>query len=232
MIFPVIVALVALSFSSLLLYQFIQRRRVYHLVWGLSLLMGALAAFSFILFLLSGRDALFFCFYYIFGGLLMAPSLGMGTLYLLAPSRWAHALSLGAGIVSVIGVILLLSAPVDLVLLHGSNVEAGTGIITGPGIGIVAVLNTLGAVAVIGGACYSAWSLLAKGGPSNLVAANVLIASGTIVASLAGALARLTREGSSFWFLLAVGFILLFAGYLFTLQGRGHKERSQMQRQP
>jgi len=64
---------------------------------------------------------------------------------------------------------------------------------------------------------YSAYRLMRRQGPVQLLAANVLIATGTILASLAGALARTTGNGSAFWAMLAAGFVVLFAGFLLTL---------------
>jgi hypothetical protein len=216
MFYPIVVALVALAFSSLLLRQFLLRRRPYQLVWCIAMTMGCLAAIFFVLFLGENRNELFFRLYYLFGALLMAPYLGLGTVFLLAPVKAARIVALTLIAASVIGTVLLLTATVDTHALQGSNVEAGTKVISGPAIVFIAVMNTFGAIAVVGGALFSAWRLRRKQGPAHLLAANALIATGTILASLAGALARLSGNGAAFWALLSLGFAVLFSGFLLT----------------
>jgi hypothetical protein len=208
-----------------LLSQYLKRRRLYQLVWTISLVLGALAGLFFLLFLAEDREATYFRLYYIAGALLMAAYLGRGSIYLHAPRRWANATAAVLVLASVAGAVLILAAPIDGAALHAGNVEAGTHIISGPSVIFIAVLNTFGAAAVIGGAVYSAWKLIRGRGPGRLVAANVLIAAGTILASLAGALARITGNGSAFWALLAAGFVVLFGGFLLTTQWALEAER-------
>jgi hypothetical protein len=216
-ILPLVVTIVAFLFAAILLRQFARRGRPYQLVWTIALSMGGLAALFFVLFLDNGRNEAFFRLYYIFGGLLMAAYLGLGSIYLLAPRRLANLAATIVMLLSVAGIVLLLTAHVDHAVLRGSNVEAGSNAVSGASVAFIVVLNTFGAVAVIGGALYSAYRLLRRQGPVQLLAANVLIAAGTILASLAGALARTTGNGSAFWAMLAAGFVVLFAGFLLTL---------------
>lgn len=216
MLYPIVVTLVACAFASILFRQYRERRRMYQLVWTASLLMGGLAGLSFVLFLETDRSAFFFKAYYLFGALLMAAYLGLGSVYLLAPRRMAHMVAAALVVLSLVGALFLVSASVNTADLHASNVEAGTKLVNGPAVVFIALLNTFGAIAVIGGACYSAWRLWKRQGPARLLVANVLIATGTILASLAGTLARVTGNGSFFWALLAVGFVVLFAGFLVT----------------
>lgn len=80
-------------------------------------------------------------------------------------------------------------------------------------------------MAVIGGACFSGWRLYRRQGPAHLLLANALIATGTLLASLAGTLARLTSNSGWFWVLLASGFVVLFAGFLVTAARAGNRGR-------
>jgi hypothetical protein len=216
MLLPALVALVALLFAGSLARIYVSRRRPYQLVWILSLLLGALAGITFVLFLATDRNAGFFLVYYATGGLLMAAYLGLGSVYLFAPRRVAHATAGVIVALSVVGLGFLLSAPIHTTALHAANVEAGTKIVTGPSIAFIAILNTFGAAAVIGGAMYSAWRLYNRQGPARLLVANALIAAGTILAALAGTLARVASDGTYFWALLLVGFVVLFVGFNLT----------------
>ncbi|HEX6510082.1 MAG TPA: hypothetical protein VF221_20835 [Chloroflexota bacterium] len=220
MFLPLVVTIVAFAFAAVLIKQFRERRRPYQLVWSAALLMGGLAGLAFVLFLGQGRNEVFFKAYYIFGALLMAAYLGLGEIYLLASRRIADMVAGALLVLSVVGLLLVAFAPVDTAVLHGSNVEGGTKAISGPAIIFIAVLNTFGAVAVIGGACYSALRVWKRHSPLRFLASNVLIATGTVLASLAGTLARVTSSGGSFWALLAAGFVVLFAGFLLTTAWR------------
>jgi hypothetical protein len=216
MLYPMVVTMVAACFAGILYSQYVQRRKVYQLVWAISLTMGALAGLFFVLFLQYHRNITFFRLYYVFGALLMAAYLGLGSIFLLAPRPVARLVALPVVLVSVVGLALVLTVPVNRVGLLASNVEAGSNLISGPAIIFIALLNAFGAVAVIGGAMYSAWRVWRHSGPPNIFIANVLIAAGTLAASVAGSLARVTGSGSAFWGLLALGFVVLFAGFLLT----------------
>lgn len=220
MAYPLVVTIVAFCFAAVLLRQYVQRQRPHALVWTAALSMGGLAGLAFVLFLADGRSVFFFKLYYVCGALLMAAYLGLGSLYLLAPRKVAHVTAVVLILLSAIGIVVVVTTHVDTAALQGANVEAGTKAIGGPAVAFVAVLNSFGALAVIGGACYSAWRLWKRQGPMRLLAANILIATGTILASLAGTLARVTGNGSAFWLLLAAGFIVLFGGFLLTLLSR------------
>lgn len=232
MIYPLIVLAVALVFAVILFRQYLSRRRHYQLVWTFSLALGALAALFFILFLATDRNETYFKLYYICGGLLMAAYLGLGEIYLLAPRRWANGTAIAVVLLSLLGLALILGASASSAALHASNVEAGTHIISGPSVAVIAVLNSFGALAVIGGALWSAWNVWRRSGPVRFLASNALIASGTILASLAGTLARLTGNGGAFWALLAVGFVVLFAGFILTTRGPARKPVASPQRVP
>lgn len=216
MIYPLIVTVVAFAFALILLRQYIARRRMYQLVWTVSLCLGGIAGLAFLLFLADGRNEAFFKLYYIAGALLMAAYLGLGAVYLHLPRRVADITALALLAFSLEGTVLIVTSPISRAALHASNIEAGTSLVGGQAVGFIALLNTFGAVAVVAGAIYSAWRLWRGQGPVRLFAANVLIAAGTILASLAGSLARLTGNGSYFWLLLALGFVVLFAGFLLT----------------
>jgi hypothetical protein len=214
---PAIVAVVAAAFSAILLYQFNRRRKPYQLVWSMSFALGAVAAISFVVFLGSNRAGAAFRLYYIAGALLMAPSLGLGTIYLLANRQVASVAASVLAVPCIWGTGMLLTTPLSYSALHAQNVEAGTGIVSGPVVALIAVLNSFGGIAVVSGAAFSAWRVLRGHGPRRLLAANLLIAAGTLLASLSGGLARATGQGEFFWSILAAGFLVLFGGFTLTL---------------
>ena len=188
-IYPLIVAVVSLAFGVIVLSQWMARRRPQQLIWGIALLMAAY--------------------------------LGMGSLYLALSKRVADLILAALVIVSAFGVALVLVAPVDVVALHRlqHTSGAGTGVLK-PGpwlLWLIAVLNSFGAAAVIGVALYSAYKVLRRQAPVRFAVANVTIAIGTGIVTYAGTAARLGSP-NDFWILMAVGWVVIFAGFLLTLK--------------
>ena len=122
MLYPAVVTAVAFSFAAVVVYQYRQRGRPYQLVWAFSLTLGGLAGLCFVLFLASDHNPVFFRLYYACGALLMAAYLGLGSVYLLAPRRVAHATAIVVVCLSVAGLVFLLTTPVDSAALHRSNI--------------------------------------------------------------------------------------------------------------
>ncbi len=119
--------------------------------------LGGTASASFLLFLIDNRVVLFFKVYCIAGTLLMAACLGLGSEDLLAPRRIAYVCASLVSLAGAVGVFFVLTASIDSSRLRAAYVEAGTALISGTSVAFVAILNTFGAAARIGGALYSAW---------------------------------------------------------------------------
>jgi urea transporter len=92
------------------------------------------------------------------------------------------------------------------------------------------ILNTLGVVAVGGVAIYSGWKLVRRQSQvaglhtANLLRANVLILAGAILNGTAGSFARFLGLQSTFWLIMAVGWIVFFIGVLLTSRRTRSKE--------
>ena len=216
-VFPLVVAVIALIFGGTVLGQWSQRRRRQQLLWGLSLLMAAAAALAYVGFLNTGSELLFRV-YYIFGALLNAAYLGMGSLYLVLSRRVGDLVLSVLAILSAIGVALILVAPVDLAKLHELQLHSGpgTGVIK-PGLWLALFIphNIFGAVTVAAVAFYSAYKVGQRQAPRRFALANITIALGVLVVSQAGSSARLGSP-NLFWVTTAAGFVVIFAGFLLT----------------
>ncbi len=119
-----------------------------------------------------------------------------------------------------------------------SNVAGtpGTGVLEpGAWLPILIILNTLGVVALVGVAIYSGWQLWrSRAGKSdtragNLLLENVLILTGALFNAAAGTLARAFGLSSSFWLIMALGWIIFYLGVLFT--GKRRRTASEAQSQ-
>jgi hypothetical protein len=123
-------------------------------------------------------------------------------------------------ILSVLVAVLIFTSGLDRQHLANVAGTPGAGILqSGAAITILVILNTLGLLAVAGVAAYSGWKLLRRqasmGGLriQRVVWANGCILIGAVLNGTAGSLAFL-RIQSTFWFIMALGWIVLFAGVL------------------
>jgi hypothetical protein len=215
--YPLFVAVISLAFAVMVLRQWQSRHRPHQLIWGIALTMAAVASLAYAGFLIDGSPALF-RLYYAFGALMMAAYLGMGSLYLALDRRIANLILVAVTAVSALGLVLIFTSPINSATLH--NVEQhggpGTGVLSsGLWVAPLVVLNIFGAVAVIAVAVFSAVKVLQRQAPTRFAVANVVIAIGTGIISAAGSAARLGSP-NSFWVTMAVGWLVIFAGFLMT----------------
>ena len=166
-----------------------------------------------------------FRLFYLFGAVLNVPFLALGTVYLLGGARrgdrWAVVVSLGSAFAAgVLAVAPLRGRIPPERLPQGSDVFGAL-----PRI-LAAVASGLGATVVLAGAAWSAWRFwrerrAAGGRPTGrLVAANLLIASGTLVLGAGGLFNSVLDEMEAFAVTLLVGVVLLFAGFLLATTAR------------
>jgi hypothetical protein len=221
--YPLIVFFVSLFFGVAVFRQYLSRRRPYQLAWCASLGSAALGSLAYVVFLAADKSELAFRLYYVFGALLTAPLLGLGSLLLIARGdRARERVRIIVYVVvvgSLVGTLLLLINPVNASVLRQLNGGPGTDpdvYKSGPWLVFLIVLNIFGALAVIGVALYSGWNLWRRNGSGRLVGANALIALGTIVISQAGGMARSGFGAGAFWLTMTVGWVVLFGGFLLT----------------
>ncbi len=221
--YPLFVFVISSIFFLAVARQYVQRRRPHQLAWALSLASAVGGSFAYVIFLAADKSELAFRLYYVFGALLTAPLLGLGSILII--SRDARALERARWVIyivsaaCVVGTLVLLTNPIDLKVLHQLNGGPGTNpdvYTAASGKAFVIVLNIFGAVAVVGVAIYSAWQLYKRHGSRRLVAANVVIALGTYVISQAGGMARTDHGVGLFWLTMAIGWVVLFSGFLLT----------------
>jgi hypothetical protein len=91
-VLPIAAALIALVFSVQLFDRAGRKGTWHEAVWGVSMLMFAVATGALVLGVLDGWASAEFRAYWLFGAVLTAPYLALGELYLLIKRRWiAHA---------------------------------------------------------------------------------------------------------------------------------------------
>jgi hypothetical protein len=214
--------------------QYLRRPRPYKLAWAVALAMAAVAAAGFVAFALDPHDDVAFRLYYLFGACLNVGYLGVGSLYLLVSRRVAQTALAALVVLSIVEAALIFTAHVDSAharlvsdivtrssavpaALAGQVDAAGKGVLlTGPWLVLVIIIPILGTLALVGGALLSAWRVRrSRGVWSEQSTALLLLAGGGAVIAIAGSAVRY-GNGAGFWLLTAIGWIILFAGFVGT----------------
>jgi len=214
-------------FSLIVLNRYRERGGMHLLVWGIGLILYTIATASQARLFL-GWGARSFRLWYWAGAMLVAAWLGQGTAHLLIRrGRIAMAFLVVLTAVSVIALVLVFMLPLNPQNFALPNwitryreilppVEMPLSLIVR--IILTIVLNTYGAVLLVGGALYSAWLFMRKQILPNRVLGNVLIAAGGLANSVGGTLAAggrpefLPLSQIAGAILILVGFSLAVAG--------------------
>jgi hypothetical protein len=214
--------LVATAFACATLERWLVRRRPHELAWTVALVMFALASGALWWAEGAGWSAPSFRAFYLFGAILNVPWLALGTIYLLGWRSVADGVALGLLVASGFAAGVLVSVPLRAPVPAGELPEGSE--LFGPlPRTLAAVGSGVGALVVIGGALWSAWRLLrgtsqprgtGRVSPRRLAAANVVIATGTLVLSASGTLAGRLGKDRAFAVTLVLGVVILFCGFL------------------
>ncbi|MFN2519764.1 MAG: hypothetical protein ABR525_01825 [Candidatus Limnocylindria bacterium] len=210
MALPLITTLVAAVFALFVLSQWARKRKPYQLVWGIGLLMFALAAGAGLVARTSGVGEADYRIFYLFGAILNVAWLGLGTVYLLAPRRAAHAALTAVTLLSVVSALVVFSTPVDVAAAG----DTGRGFQDAPLPRVLAGIGSgIGSLVLIGGALWSAWRFMRRRHQGRRALANVIIAAGVLVVA-AGGTAAFTGAGGILETTNLVGIAVMFAGFL------------------
>jgi hypothetical protein len=219
--------ILALIFTATILNRYRYKKAKYTLFWGFGLLFFGLGTLSEVV-LSYAYSPFWLKLWYLTGAMLSAAWLGQGTIFLLARKPGiAKSLAYGLILLSIISLTLLAIAPmtVDPASYITSSPASGQyknfmdrqqapvyiGILV-----LTILLNTYGAVALVGGALYSAYIFWRKKIFLNRMLGNILIAAGGMVLAMAGSFVRM---GLVDWLYLSelIGLILIYAGYLVAI---------------
>jgi hypothetical protein len=191
-------ALLALRLGGALTARWRARRRPELAVWGVALVSYAIAAGAMAWGAAAGWSDPAFRVYYLFGGLLTAALLGLGSL-LLSGRRW----TLFPGLVYVgLAIGVALAAPIDGEITGSSIPEAQEHFAFFPARLVAIVGNSVGTIAVIGVAIATI---------RRRPLGNVLIVTGVAVAAAGSAFAGLGAAESAIF--VAIAALLLYGGF-------------------
>jgi len=222
-LFAVVNVAVTGLFAGVVLSQYLRRHRVYQLYWSIALAMAFVGTLAYVLMVAVGPTTtggeVLFRTYYIFGAALTAAWLGLGSIALVTSTRVTRISLLVLSVLSILAIMLIATAGIDTRQLAQVVGTAGKGVLlTGAWLVMIIILNTLGAVAVVGVAVYSGWKLIRRQSAnlytSKFLWANGLVVVGVLLIAYAGGGVRVFGLEGSFWLIMAVGWMVLFAGVL------------------
>lgn len=209
-VMPLISAVISLVFAVTVLDQFFARRKPYQLIWAIGLFMFFISIGSMFWIEARGMNETAYRLWYLFGAVLVAAYLGMGTLYLLLRRRLAHIIMAILLVGSVYAAFRVFTVSIDLSTLQGFSRDT-----IPQGMRNMYYFNIFGTVALVGGAIYSAWVFWRHRRMQHRVLSNVLIAIGAILPALGGTLARFgVSSSTAHALLILLGIIIIFIGFL------------------
>ena len=209
---PLLSTIVSFVFAAMVLSQYRSRRRPYQLVWGFGLISYGIGAMSEFLYGMGVHSLAVYSAWYIFGAFFVAAYLGMGTVYLVAPRRAAHAAMIFLAALSVVAVALVLTARVDVSQIPASGVLTGKAMPNYVRL-LTPVFNIFGTVALVGGAAYSAWVFWRRRIMPQRVLSNALIAGGAMLPAIGSSLLRFGIP-ELFYVCEFLGVTIIFLGFV------------------
>ncbi|MEE8194106.1 MAG: hypothetical protein V3T73_01220 [Dehalococcoidales bacterium] len=212
LVLPLVAAIVSFVFAVTVLDQFFAQRKPYQLIWAIGLFMFFVSSESALWIEARGLNETTYRLWYLFGAILVAAYLGMGTIYLLVRRPVAHTIMAVLLAVSVYAIYRVATADIgDLSALSGLSGQAmpqGVRLMT-------PFFNIFGTVALVGGAVYSAWVFWRRRFMPHRVLSNTLIAVGAMLPALGGTLSRFELSSATAHALLVLlGVVVIFIGFL------------------
>ncbi len=211
---PLVSSIVGLIFAVTVLDQFLARRKPYQLIWAIGLFMYFVSSGTEFWTEAWGLNEVVYRLWYLFGAIMVAAYLGMGTLYLLARRRAAHIIMALLLVASFYAAFRVFTANINLETLNSLQYLSGEALPQGVR-NLTPYFNGFGTLALVGGAIYSTWVFWRRRIMPHRVVSNVLIALGAILPALGGSLTKLGVSAAiARPSLELVGIIIIFIGFL------------------
>ncbi|HEV3474297.1 MAG TPA: hypothetical protein VG602_02915 [Actinomycetota bacterium] len=221
-VLPLAAGIIALAFAVHLFVRAGRRGNWFEAVWGLAMLMFAVASGALFLGVVDEWSSTEFRVYWLFGVGLTVPYLGLGEVYLLARRRWVG----HAALVVVLGASAWLSAevrtaPLDAEVLRTEDFFSGRDVLgdDAPARTLAIFYSYAGTALLVGGILWSALAMRGRPELRNRLYGTLLIALGAgIVAGGAAFAAAGSFEGFSLT--LAGGVAVMYWGFLMATRRR------------
>jgi hypothetical protein len=215
-VFPLLAALIALSFAGLLMRQWLERRRTYQAIWAVALLMYAVACFEVFLGGLGGWTSGEFRVYWLLGAVLNVPFLALGELELLVKHKGVRtAMYVITVFVTAYAIARVRTAGIHSTAL-GEDLPSGKEVFGDgtPAHRLPQLISIPAYAVLVGGAIWSAMKMRGRIDLRDRFVGTLLIALGaTVIAGFGSAFAALGYL-AAFTISLLVGIAIMFWGFL------------------
>jgi hypothetical protein len=232
-ILPLSVTIIGAAFAIVILnHYFAGKRRPHELMWGIAFLLFAVAAACQVLADAMGAwTPLLARVYYLTGAILNVGFLGLGTIYLIMSRRVANIALVVMLMLTVVSIFVVFIAPVDEGMLAQ---EAGWKAVASTPRPLAIISNSLGTLLVVGGALWSAYVFWRKRIMKSRMLGVLLLASGTFTVALGGTITGITglKNHDYLYLTMAVGVVIMFAGYLQTIRPTPNPQGNKAQAAP
>lgn len=218
--------LVTAVFAAAVLNRYRYKRGNHLLMWGIGLVLYGFGTLTEVIMSFTYHPAAL-KIWYVSGAMLTAAWLGQGTVFLLVRKRGiAPALTVILGIVTLLAVSLVASAPLDPAAAAAYDVSQPISgqykeimVRSGPVIALTILLNVYGTIALVGGAIYSSYLFWRKKVLASRMFGNLLIAGGALLPAMAG---TFVKAGMVDWLYPSefLGVVLMYAGFLQATAGK------------
>ncbi|MBI4188380.1 MAG: hypothetical protein HY529_04135 [Chloroflexi bacterium] len=207
---PLLSSVISFIFAVTVLDQFFARRRPYQLIWAIGLFMYFISTGTEFWTHTWGLNETIFRLWYLFGAILVAAYLGMGTIYLLTPRRTAHIVMAVLLVATLYSTFRVFNASVNLsVIAHLSGNALPDDVRAMP-----RYFSYAGTVALMGGAIYSSWVFWRRKILPHRMLSNILIAVGVLLPAIGGGIMRAIGAIQLFYMFELLGIIIIFIGFL------------------
>jgi len=209
---PLLSTVVSFAFAGTVLRQYLVRRKMHQLVWCFGLVSYGIGALAEFLKGIGVWNQAVYDAWYLFGAFFVAAYLGMGTIYLMAPRRVAN-LVLGLLVaLSLVAILLVATASVDMSQVPLAARVSGKGMPNHVRL-LTPIFNIFGTVALVGGAAWSAWIFWRHRAMPQRALSNLLIAIGALLPAIGSSLLRFDIP-SLFYLFELLGVAVIFLGFL------------------
>jgi hypothetical protein len=213
---PILAAMIAFAFGVHLLVRSARRRTMFEAVWGVAMLMFAVASGALVLGVLDGWSTAEFRVYWLFGAVLNVPYLALGEIYLLVRNpRLPHVFLALLLVATVFAAAEVRTAPLHVSVLRTEEFFAGRDVL-----GVDALARTLalaysyaGTAVLVLGILWSAIGMRGRPELRNRFYGILLVAFGSLVVA-GGAAFAAAGSFPGFSLTLAAGIGLMYWGFL------------------
>ncbi len=215
---PAISCGLSLIFAAAVTCQYLRRWQPHQLFWGLGLFMYSISTGCEFYLELNGLNTVAYRMWYLFGAVLVAAYLGMGTIHLLAGKRLATFVMTILIVATIYAAARVFTAPLDFSQLSPSELELSGKAFPASVRLLTPFFNVFGTFALVGGALYSVWLFRRQATMRHRMVANILIAVGAMLPAAGGTISRLGTV-DLLYLLELLGLLFIFAGFLWSQRG-------------